>query len=381
MYILDLNDYRMALLAPDDELVYQDCAAAAMRDNQLVFGEVALQVARKHPQQFNQKYLGTLSALTLPSPLGSARNLADLVYHHFGSLPLANQDVAIIVPPQFSNEQLGLLVGICQELNCRVRGFIDAPLCQAMQTSLQPGTAILDIELQRLTVTPLEHSTDEIAVASPTVWEGQGFLHLFEGWMSAIADEFVARTRFDPLHAAGTEQQVADQLWHWCHSPAGTTLHIKIANGDAPHETDIQRHLLDSKLKQRLSNLQLDNHATLALSDRAAHLPGLVDAVRLLAPGTQVLELTESGLTQARALTGMFSADGVTRIRHARQTRPQATAEEVSTHTSPPPTHLLRGHVARPIAAFSGSITEGIQAGDEVTLQNERWLAIRVEDI
>lgn len=383
MFILELNDYRIRLISPEQTIVYSDVAAAAVVDKQFVFGGAALQAARLHPQQFNQRYLGTLSAQSLPTPMLAAQNLADLLYHHFASLPIESANLALLTPAHYSNEQLGLLLGILQELGHRVRGFIDIAACQAMEphgTDTQQPTAVLDLELQRTTLTPLNSSGDQAEVGTPTVWEGQGFAHVFEGWMSAIADDFVERTRFDPLHAANTEQQLADQLWAWCALPEAHALRVQVVSGDAPHEAEFQPHRLAEKLAQRLANIDLSGFTSVLLSDLAGRLPGLQAHLQAQFPAVTLTPLSGNHVYHARDLAKDFSAEGITRIRRAPITSETAPSTAAPRPEAVSASHLLQGHTARPLAAFSDLPSGELAVGARVDLNTGTWTGILVED-
>jgi hypothetical protein len=114
-----------------------------------------------------------------------------------------------------------------------------------------------------------------------------GLDRLRTAWMQSIADEFVRNTRFDPLHAADTEQALYDRL------PALLTslnqaedTPVEMTTSSATHRIRLKRHpveqalmpLMDAIHRQVVTLRQeyfgQQTPATIFVSHHAAALPG-----------------------------------------------------------------------------------------------------------
>jgi hypothetical protein len=96
--------------------------------------------------------------------------------------------------------------------------------------------------------------------------------------VNVIADRFVRDTRFDPLHAAATEQQLYNQVYDWVTAgDARTEIAIEIDYRDHVRRVELPRSLLEDKAQQRFARLRdaIPDGAPVVLSARSARLPGL----------------------------------------------------------------------------------------------------------
>ena len=93
--IFELNDTELSLYRGMERL-YHAPAIALARNDEILFGEAALRLARIHPQQTNQQYFSRLNADPLAQPVASAANHADLVYLHLKELAILIDDDVIL---------------------------------------------------------------------------------------------------------------------------------------------------------------------------------------------------------------------------------------------------------------------------------------------
>src|SRR5690606_20513229 len=111
----------------------------------------------------NQQYFTRLNADPLPVPGPRARNHADLVYLHLKTFqPLIEAEggsVLLAVPGILSADQLGVLLGVLQEVGIRVSGFVDAAVAALSIHPLPERAFHLDVSLQRAVVTSVEAGT------------------------------------------------------------------------------------------------------------------------------------------------------------------------------------------------------------------------------
>ncbi|MFV2090000.1 MAG: hypothetical protein ACC642_05045 [Pseudomonadales bacterium] len=158
--IIEFNDVEFSLFR-GQECLYHSPAFAIVRDEALLFGEPALRLARIHPQQANQQYLTRMNADPLPHPIRTAANHADLVYLHLKELAeLSQEDALLAVPGTMGGDQLGVLLGICQEVGIAVSGFVNAAVAAVSTTRIPERIVYLDVFLQHIQISQLSVNTE-----------------------------------------------------------------------------------------------------------------------------------------------------------------------------------------------------------------------------
>jgi len=403
MLFLDINDYELSLRQSNTPVKTQP-AAAAVIEGKLTFGRAALLHSRSHPQHFNNKYLYSLAADPISGDLNPAKNHADLIYHHLDQLELpAEEPLVFGVSGQVTNTQLGLLLGICKEAKLDVHGFVDLGLAHALGSVTNRSTHVLDIELHRMTLSEVIVKGSTCSVSQCEAFDGVGVSNIIEGWMNVIADEFVQKTRFDPLHAGHTEQQLFDIVWQWLGDAPSITPRVSIHHGDANRDIELNQNLLISKLEQRLEHIDLDHVGHLLVSPRVNSIPGIVDLIRNKVDHLQIVpeNSIEAGYT---VLADLLEPNSVRRITAADIDSKHIQADVKTPKTTPKvtqPTHLLLGFVAKSIldptfvefidgetlnSRVASCIINGVAGagttlcvGDSVFINGETHTAIRIE--
>lgn len=370
--ILELNDTALTLYR-DTSVLHRSPGIAVVLDDDVRFGEEALHLSRIHPRQANQQYFTRLNADPLPAPGKRARNHADLVYLHLSTFkPFVDAqggEVLLAVPGILSPDQLGVLLGVLQEVGIRVCGFVDAAVAAMTTQSLPERSYHLDVMLQRAVITTVEteHGGSEVGKVGAQEVLDCGLNRLLEGWINVIADRFVRETRFDPLHAAATEQQLFNQVYDWVAEGAGAPeLIVEIVHGDHSRRVELGRGVLEEKAEQRFRTLAdaIPSGGRVYLSARSARMPGLRRALEALQ--VDAVTLPDDALPRGCLdhLGSIVPADGelrlVTRLPHGgrlprggrepHDDNEQAPAGEADVAPpGPPPTHALQGHEAWPL--------------------------------
>ena len=352
MYVLELNDAELTL-SNAGEVLFQEPGVASLAGREPVFGAAALAVARLHPRHAESQYLSRMNADPVTPGAPGIANQADLVFRHLKRLKAAagladEERVAVLVPSASTPEQLALLLGIAQEARLAVAALIDAAVAAAAVTPLADRAQVVDVALHRAQLTKLAVAETVAREAAEEEVEA-GVLRLAEGWVDAVADRFVAETRFDPLRVAATEQQVFDQVYACVADVAGRNARELVV--ETEHRGDVRTvalpwSVLAEKSRQRYERLaqRLSPGTQVLLTDRTARLPGLIEA--LGEAGHEVLALPAGAAREgARSVAALPAADaGVSFVtalpRHA---APQPAASAVGTH-------LLCGNVAVPLA-------------------------------
>ncbi len=273
---LYVNDWRLTVVR-DGLACYEQPAVALDQGSSVVFGTEALTQARVHPRQSNADYLGKLNADPLSQPFQSARNHADLVYLHLRDIAQSADGVidptVAVVSSTMNNEQLSLLLGVAQEAGIRIGAFVDlASLAIAAQPSAQP-LQFVELNLTNAYQCQVQvHATTQAGTA--TEFTDVGINRVVDGWTNVIADQFVQSSRFDPLHAAHTEQQLYNLVTDWF-GTATPSSYLTIEHNGETRRLEISIEALRSKLRTTLEALidSLNPDLPVRLGPNAASVP------------------------------------------------------------------------------------------------------------
>lgn len=361
-----------ALLQIDGQACESPGFALPQKEGLLV-GKAAESKAHLFPRQIIHNFWDHLDADPLEQPGNYLpQSTAEIAYNHLDSIwqqiQRSGADVIMAVPGFYDRQQLGLILGIANELSIPVRGFV--PLALAASPGAQPGKIMLhlDIHLHRLEVTYVKQE-EQLSMEDPVTGTKKGLIYLHRKWAEAIAQEFVSSTRFDPLHRAASEQELYDRLpgilFNLQHSPS---IAFDMTGGSRTYGITLTRELFTAQAEPvyseigriihglRTQHAKNDSAIVLYLTHRIARLPGCKEFLAGISK-SEIFELEQGA-----------GARGAVEIWH--QLSEQADSEEISfftslplrphrpanTHTRPlddtvslRPTHLLYRSIAYPI--------------------------------
>jgi hypothetical protein len=335
---------------------------AVLDDDRTRTGSEAAERVRLMPLLAHTNFWRALSTEQLTRPSRLVRSTADIAFAQadavLGPYKAEGESVLLAVPAGYSREQLALLIGVINETGVRVAGLVDAALAAC---SLEPAPARvlhLDIELHEAILTVLEYSGGERAGLKRSRYEialRQGVLDIQQTLMQFIAETFIRKTRFDPLHDASTEQRLVDQLPAWLDQlREQERITIGMQFGDRPLEIEIERAQLIAAVERhyvellrlvqgaRVAGMQIE----LRLAPRIAAFPGLLERfgtlrdceLRLLPRGAAAF-----GTLQYEA--AISRPDALALVYHlpiARAAGGEVAATELQATPAPlRPTHLL----------------------------------------
>ena len=353
MWVLELNDAEITL-SRDGTVAYQEPGIASLAGRIPVFGNDALATARLDPRRSENQYFARMNGEPVHATAPGVANQADLVYRHLRQIAaVADLDgaaVHLVVPSNSTPDQLGLLLGIAQEAGLEVASLLDAAVAAACTASLPAEARLLDVSLHRASVATLVCESTVRRVGAEEIAEA-GLLRLLEGWVDAVADRFVAETRFDPLSIAATEQQVFDQVYAAvarASNGAPAELTVEVAHRGDTRTVDLPLSVLAAKSAQRYEVLaqHIGGPTTLALTRRAQRLPGLTSLLEGVGHTVVRLDI-EASRTGVRASADTLEAgDGVSFV--SAVPTPDRVAPAPATET-PAGTHILCGAVAVPL--------------------------------
>jgi hypothetical protein len=348
---------------PKLEVVPPSPGFALLEGDSWLTGVPAFRRFRLAPRKTANRFWETLDTTPLPRPFPRRMTQADLVHSHLDgvwrSVQSGVDDVILAVPGWYSDEQLGLILGIARSCGVPVRGMIDSAV--AASSPLKPiGKAVyLDLLLHRTAATILEGGS-EVRRGRVEVHPSVGLLALWDTWLKLIAKRFVHKTRFDPLHRADTEQGLYLSLPEWLDrlrelestrlimEAGGKEYSIELDRNDV---IDGVRSQYDEIERMVMSLKGEDEDVTLILSNHLCRLPGLVDR---LSGGARVLELppTAAATGALAAKEQILAAKGSEELTFITQLPlfvPEKGEPPVQMPAAEAPTHMLQDGIARRI--------------------------------
>lgn len=367
---LELNDAGLLVVhdsAPGSPRGAASPGYALLDGERILAGAEAAEAARLRPRLAHSRFWSELSTRPLGRPFPRGLSPADLAHAHLGAVWGAAgggaEELLLAVPGSFAGGQLGLLLGIARAAGLPVVGLVDAAVAAA---STQPAGSRrllhLDLELHRAVLTELRVGA-EVLRARVRAETGTGLAPILDGLAKRTARLFVRETRFDPLHAAGTESRLYRELPAWlARLGEGETVVVSLESGGLAHALELDWARLAEACETAFATLarlvaasaEGEDPPGLLLTSRVAGLPGL----------RRVLEDAAGG--EARVLPEAAAARGALRsaaeIRSPGEElpfvtrlplRPSVTLRPPSPaprrERGAPPTHLLVGPVAHPI--------------------------------
>ena len=345
---------------------------ALVHKKNLLVGEAAKRRLCLSPRFVNHTFWDQLSTEPIDQPGFQQKTNAELAFAHLAEIwrriKAHAKGVLIAVPPFYSREQLGLILGMARELSMPVRGLASLPVASAKEAIPEEKLFHLDISLHRAIVTALRPGVrlvEEKTVSLPH----QGLGYLNSEWMKAIAAEFVQKTRFDPFHNGGSEQEIYDRLPEiLTRLGEKNTINFDVKSGLHRYSVTLTKDLFQQKSSSLFSDIrrQLDTLSThegadnrsaaIFVTHRITRIPGWKTELAKI-PGARIIPLQPgAGAFGAGALIGQFAegasphAVGLLTSRPWNPSRPKRE-ELLQTEVQGDilPTHLLYKNLAYPI--------------------------------
>ncbi|NQX89461.1 MAG: hypothetical protein HRT77_12430 [Halioglobus sp.] len=367
--ILDVHDTNLQLWYQG--ALVQSPGYAFYKANGYSFGATARAAARLQPRDINTRFWWRLNTESLQPALGPARHTADLVHAHL--LQLHEQagkpaELLLAVPGTMQHDQLALLLGIVQQCPFEAIGLVNRSVALGSLFDTAARLFHLEVQLHQAAVSELVARNNTVTLQQSIPLPGCGLLQLQERLVEVVAAEFVRQTRFDPRRQASTEQQLYNAL--------PTALHSLRSGGDTNLDVNgYQARISAQQLEecgQRLFESASDAIGPLQPGDAviadplATLLPGLsgVSAnlcvlqgedihVALQRHGAQVSQRSEA-LSLVRTLPMLRVKDTVAGNAFSSPPTEPAPPKQVLQ-----PTHLLDGHLARPLHADGTELAKG----------------------
>ena len=212
--ILVAGEKPIRLLAVDGQ--NRESPGFAIPDKKgLLVGHSAARQAHLFPIQVINRFWDRLNTEPLQQKNRLVQNHAEIACAHLShiweNVKIHGDEMIVAVPDYYDRDQLGLILGMAQELSIPIKGFVSLPIAASFTPRPDAVLLHLDIHLHRFEIVYLrqdEQLTRENSVAVQEI----NLEQLYRNWVESIAEEFVRTTRFDPLHQAATEQELYSRL-------------------------------------------------------------------------------------------------------------------------------------------------------------------------
>ena len=379
-----INDAGISVLSAD-RILYREPGFALLEDDDLTTGQKAFQNARVKPRRIQNRFWSDLKTDPLPDRRFQHLSSADLVSRHleqvWRSVSASGDRLVVAVPAYMSSANLGLFLGIANELGVPVVGLVDASVAATRREYKGAVPVHVDLSLHVASLSRLAQ-TGKAQLDRSAVIEASGLMTLYDAWIRVIADAFVKQSRFDPLHTAETEQLLLDRLADWLAAASSSDkVMLDVEYRGISHSAELESlHLISAAapVYQRIASqlraiYRAEETPAIQLSDRAARMPGLADMlgarvggeVFLLEPGA-----TARGLV-TRCRDMQRGEGGVTLIRHLPWDQTSVVIQKQEAPAAEGlPTHLLFDNTA--FSIDSRPLTLGSQPAP-----GERWIDLQ----
>lgn len=375
---LDINDAGITVL-DGNSVVYREPGFALLEESGLTTGNAAYANARIKPRRIHSHFWSGLSTDALPDERFRHLTAADLVSRQLEQLWSVAEShgnrLVVAVPHYMQAQNLGLFLGICNELSIPVAALVDAAVAATRRQYVEATPVHVDLSLHTTLLTRIGQD-GQAQVEKSAVVEDSGLSNLHDRWIRTIAEAFVQQSRFDPLHTADTEQLLLDQLPGWLsRASSGASVTAAIEYRGIEHSAEIEALALVAAaapvyqgiLSQLRTLCRADETPAIQLTDRAAGLPGLADMLKARMGGEIFLleAFAPARGALARCRDGGGSDGGVSLLRQLPWDQsPIEVAVDEQASRGGRPTHVLFGNTAYAIGEAPLSLGSQVAAGE-----------------
>jgi len=294
---IEFNDADLLAAGPDGVLGPGNSSEpgyATANGGTPLFGRAARHQARLRPRETHNHFWQEISSRPMTGLTGSAVTSADLVHGHLQSLwhgwSAGVSGVIFVVPAYWSQEQLGLLLGLGEELAIPVIGLVDSGVAATRCRYEVDDLLHIEASLHAIAITRMKQDSGA-AIDSRQLIDAIGIERLERVCVEYIAACFLQRTRFDPLHDATSEQSLYDGLYEWLRVlQRSDAVTATLDRGDDEYKVLIERDGLvrvltsccEPLLQHLRSCLMTGRSVAIQINDRLARFPGVVEAIERL---------------------------------------------------------------------------------------------------
>ena len=204
-------------MGDESGILFQSPGFALVTEDTLEIGEFAENHSRMQPTNSFNKYWHELNL----EPISHSRKLrhhADLAYAqlvHLTGMADISQEVILSVPSNFSQEQLGILLGLARQTAFRPVGIVNTALVDSISALRKSQVLHADLQLHQIVLTLLAREENVLKVEKVVQVPGVGKQNFMNLMMQVATDLFIGQCRFNPQHDANSEQDLYNLLLTW----------------------------------------------------------------------------------------------------------------------------------------------------------------------
>lgn len=215
--LLHINDNN--LLVQSDKQVTRNQGYAWLKDDRVLFDSDSdlspVQHCRLAPQEINSHYWQVCAATAINNNGAGMRHAADLIWKHLHDLSEHRglRDTVLVVPSHYREANLQLLLGIASSANLTVEGLVNKAVLALHDRVSEAGDYLhVDVQLHQTVISNVTLANNKVVLGDIDVMQDVGIHAMQEAILKGLQKNFIQGDRFDPLHDAGTEQQLFNQI-------------------------------------------------------------------------------------------------------------------------------------------------------------------------
>jgi len=305
--VIELYDSGVRISDGENILAESISCALIESHSSILVGEQAEHQAHLRPREISISFWGQLSKNSETKHVVSNAEIAlQHLQHVWSSASCSTHSAILVTPITLDKHDLGLLLGICKKLSIDVASIVcNATL--AMQYHIATSKAVfLDLLQQSFAMTEIKQSNGGVSLKQPSRVINYGLQSFINNAAQAIANKFIAETRFDPLHNANDEQQFFDVLPLWLKMlQENEFIECKLNTSEKHFSVDVDKQLLqqaNQKLFDEIAahlNVLFHDHERIALfcSSPCKQAFGLHEFLNKL-PGCAIVQLEKKSMAR-----------------------------------------------------------------------------------
>ena len=288
MKVIEINDSNIKV-GDESGILCQSPGFALVTEDTLEIGEFAENHSRMQPTNSFNKYWHELNL----EPISHSRKLrhhADLAYAqlvHLTGMADISQEVILSVPSNFSQEQLGILLGLARQTAFSPVGIVNTALVDSISALRKSQVLHADLQLHQVVLTLLIREENVLKVEKVVQVPGVGKQNFMNLMMQVATDLFIGQCRFNPQHDANSEQDLYNLLRAWLSNQGEEeTVQLELKNNNSVHLAKLTRaHLLEvlgkyyKEINKQINTIGADFEGKLLLTENISGLPGFIDSI------------------------------------------------------------------------------------------------------
>ncbi len=322
--VVHINDNALLVQETSDnggQIIQRSQGYAWLQDGHVVYDVSAdidsaqhpIKHCRLEPQTINSRYWQQCAQTAIANNGAGMRHAADLMWKHVAELKRqsALADIAVVVPADYRDAQLKLLLGVIKANDLSVSALISKPVLAVQQRAVTQGHMVhIDVQLHQTVISTVSVSEQEVTLVDVEVKADIGLQALQEALLHHLQASFIRNDRFDPLHNAATEQQLFDQLSDIVAKVDGT----KKATVGVEHHSKLYSAVVEAgEVEAALSDLigLINSHSGQHSGQVVVDLNGAFELAHLPSINPKVIWATQPEPITAKLANGTDSDAGV----------------------------------------------------------------------